>query len=68
MSFSSMRGLNNSFRSPSALGRPVALSSSHRAFSHWAKEQFGVDKKEAEFVSVFVSQSISSTNIASPFR
>lgn len=50
MSFSSMRGLN-SYRSPPALGRPVPLSSSHRAFSNWTKEQFGVDKKEAEFVS-----------------
>lgn len=49
MSFSSMRGLN-SYRSPNAL-RPIPLSSSNRAFSNWTKEQFGVDKKEAEFVS-----------------
>lgn len=50
MSFSSMKGLN-SYRSPNAL-RPIPLSSSNRAFSNWTKEQFGVDKKEAEFVSV----------------
>jgi hypothetical protein len=56
MSFSSMKGLN-SYRSPNAL-RPIPLSSNNRAFSNWTKEQFGVDKKEAEFVSGTAAQKI----------
>jgi hypothetical protein len=52
MSFSSMRGLNNSFRSPNLHTRALPLNANNRAFANWKQEQFGVDKKESEFVSL----------------
>ncbi|KAJ9124676.1 hypothetical protein QFC24_003043 [Naganishia onofrii] len=53
MSFSSMRGLNNSFRSPNLHTRALPLNANNRAFANWKQEQFGVDKKESEFMKDF---------------